>query len=152
MHHTEGCIKKIKLILENSKFDIQFKTNEYIIDGKYIKQSRNDKTPNNNTLESNNSGDNKFNYLLKVDLELIYKRIFLAKIPEIYKDIINKFNNFYKGVKQLISIFNTLFSTGYHETFVVSIDFDQSNIKWTYKEKAYSMEELINKFSKKKKV
>ena len=151
LHHTEGCIKKIKLILEYSKFYILFKTNEYIIEGSYIKQSGNDNTPNNNILESNNSGNTNLNFLLKVDLELIYKRIFLAKIPEIYKDIINKFNNFYKGVKQLISIFNTLFSTGYHENFVVNIDFEQSNEKCIYKEKEYSMEELINKFSNLKK-
>ena len=147
LHHTEGCIKKIKLILEYSKFNIQFKTNEYTIEGNYIKQSRNENTSNINILESNNSGGNNFDFLQKDHLELIYKRIFLAKIPEKYKDIINKFNNFYKGVKKLISIFNTLFSTGYHENLDVNIDFEQNNSKWKYKEKEYSMEELINKFS-----
>ena len=101
-------------------------------------------------LENNVSGNN-FNYIFKDDLESLYKRVCLAKIPEIYKDIVNRYNNFYKGVKQFINIFSTLYSKGYQKNFVVKIDFEKNNEKWSFNEKEYSMEKLIENFAQLKK-
>ena len=145
LKHTEGCIKKIKLILEDSDFNILLKQNEYILEGKYSREIINENNSNMNFLEQNNSSNN-FNFLIKDDLELLYKRIYLAKIPEKYKEMINKFNNFYKGVKQLINIFNILYSKGYQETFNIKIIFKKSKATWAFEDKETSLEDLINKF------
>ena len=150
LKHTEGCIKKIKLILENSSFDILLKNNEYIFQGKYSREIINNYSSNINFLEQDNSIKN-FNFLRKDDLELLYKRICLAKIPEIYKENVNRFNSFYKGVKQLINIFNILYSKGYQETFNIKIVFKKSKAIWTFKEKETSLEQLINTFLERKK-
>ena len=146
-NHTEGCIKKIKLLLDDSIFYILLKNNEYTIVGNYLKQIVKQNKSSAPYLEEKNIGFNS-NFVLKNDLELLYKRICLAKIPEIYKDIINKFNHFYQGVEQLINIFNILYSKGYQENFDINIEFKKSDSKWIFKKKEYSLEELINKFSK----
>mgnify|MGYP002623021467 CR=1 FL=1 len=143
LNHTEGCIKKIKLILENSDFDIALKNNVYTIEGNYLEDILNKNKSNSNYC--------KYNFLIKNELELLYKRVCLVKIPEKYKDIINKFNNFYKGVKQLINIFDILYSKGFQTNFNIKIEFNKNNEKWTFKGKVYSMEELINEFLKRKK-
>ena len=150
LNHTEGCIKKIKLIFEYSKFNILFKDNEYTIEGAYLKNARNEGMSTTLFLE-NNVSYNNYNYIFKDDLESLYKRVCLAKIPEIYKDIVNRYNNFYKGVKQLINIFSTLYSKGYQENFIVKIDFEKNNEKWSFNEKEYSKEKLIQNFYQLKK-
>ena len=150
LNHTEGCIKIIKHIFEYSKFKILFKDNEYTIEGFYLKNARNESMSNAIFLENTVSAKN-YNFIFKDDLQSLYKRVCLAKIPEKYKDIINRYNNFYKGVKQLINIFSTLYSKGYQENFSVIITFEKNNEKWSIKGKEYSMGNLIEELSDLKK-
>jgi len=143
LNNTEGCVKKIRNILEKSKFTILLNKdkNEYEIEGLY----RYNKS--NKDLEK----ENDYSYILYEDLKSLFQRVFLANVPDKYKDDINKYINFFKNIKELISIFNQLFEYGYQEKIRMEIDILKSDFICSYKNETINLEEWVKYFNEIKK-
>ena len=137
LKHTEGCIKIIKNILDKSEFSILFndKQSKYHVIGFYLNNEKNIQHENNK-----NNNNEEFLYLYYENLESIFQRVFVAKIPEKNKDIVNKFIELFKNIKEFINIFNDLYSKGYHEKIELKININKSEIFCNYNNKKY----LIN--------
>ena len=176
LNHTEGCIKKIKNILFESKFTIELNNdNEYSLKGSYLISSikndnlikmkkeeennmrerilsckKNDnlvgmKKEENNMKERIFSCTEKHEFINYSDLEYIFQRIYIAKIPEIYKESADKFINFFKNAKELIIILDELYRKGYPDIFKILINFKNSNITCYYQDKKNILIEYLLK-------
>ena len=159
LNHTDGCIKKIKKILKESFFNIGLnqdkhsKKNTYSIDGTCIESHNNNYSSQNsgniNNMEDSQNLENK-NYLFffSPQLEYIFQRIYIAKIPEEYKNIVNLFISFFSNVKQLMIILNELYSKGYQENFEIKFIFHNSELKCVYDDQKLELEKLMDFFYK----
>ena len=134
LNNTEGCIKKIRKILEKSEFTIQLNKDlkNYEIKGMYIVKSKNDCV---------------FIYILYNELKSLFQRIFMTNVPDKYKDDINKYINFFKNIKALISIINELFEYGYQEKIKFEINVNKSSIECKYKGQVINLEEWVEYFN-----
>ena len=161
LNHTDGCIKKIKNILNESFFNIglnqdkQAKKNIYSIEGTCIGTFNNNYSSqhsgNINNIEDSPHFKNKNKNILFVffpELEYIFQRIYIAKIPEEYKDIVNLFISFFSNIKQLMIILNELYSKGYHENFEIKFIFHNSELKCVYDDQKVELEKLMDFFYK----
>ena len=138
LNNTEGCVKIIRNILEESKFNIQFKQemNKYIIEGMYYNKSKDELKE-----------EPKYKYILYNELESLFQRVFMAKVPYKYKSEIIKYIDFFKNVKELISILNELFEYGYQEKFRLEINILKSSFECTYLNETANFEEWVKFFN-----
>ena len=150
LRKTEGSIKIVKNIFDESSFRISLneKLNEYMINGVYFLKKNNLKGNMNMNDLDNQPNLKQYKYLIYDNLESIFQRIFLAKIPEKYIDISNNFISFFKNIKELITIFSELFTKGYQEKIEIKIDFNNSIMSCKYNNKNISkIDELLKSFN-----
>ena len=118
---SDEWIKKLKSFYEYSDFFIKLEKNEFSPIEKYNVSG----VYKDIYSEENNEENNKFcvslPYFFQKDLDSIFQKIYITKIPDIYKDIINSFVSFYKNIKQLINILDELYINGYHKKFNITI-------------------------------
>ena len=151
LRKTEGSIKLIKNILDKSSFTISLneKQNKYMINGIYfIKIYNFNGNLNKNNLDNQSPKRKQYKYLYYENLESIFQRVLLAKIPEKYIDISNNFINFFKKIKELIIIFNELYAKGYQEQIKIKIDFNKSIMSCNYNNINYSKIDELHKIFK----
>ena len=67
-------------------------------------------------------------FIFYKDLETIHQRIYIAKIPESYKDSVDIFKNFFQNIENIINILNTLYVKGYHEEFQLILKFKETKL------------------------
>ena len=131
LNHTEGCIKKIKNILNESNFTLSLNDEKtsYCLKGSYLNLSINN-DPIINKEENNELQYKTQNYyfIFYKDLETIHQRIYIAKIPESYKDSVDIFKNFFQNIENIINILNTLYVKGYHEEFQLILKFKETKL------------------------
>ena len=131
LNHTEGCIKKIRNILNHSDFTILLNKEKtsYTFQGSYLSSSINKENSMN---EEDNIGlvlnTENFTFIFYQDLASIYQRIYIATIPELYKDSVNTFINFFQNLEELMKILNDLYEKGYPEEFIISLTFRDSRL------------------------
>ena len=126
---TDLWIKKLKSILEYSTFMIELTkmsssdSESYTIAGTYKEiYSVSD------TKKNINNSSVLFTNVFQEELDSVFKKIFITKIPDIYKDLFNSFVSFYKNMKQIISLLNELYINGYHKIFQISVSIINYNI------------------------
>ena len=145
---TDEWMKKLKGFFDYSEFLIKLDKNkttnkeEYNLAGTY----------KNNYVETNEADENNFQALFlcffQTDLDVIFQKIFITKIPDIYKDIFNAFISLYKNIKQLLKILNNLYANGYHEIFDISIHIEESEISSKINGKLENLDSIVkNLFS-----
>ena len=154
LKHTEGCIKKIKNILCESNFTIELNSNkEYSLEGTYLSSCIVIENQNNNEqLEGKKGCTNniieRHEAISYGELEYIFQRVFIAKIPEIYKENVDKYIHFFKNIKEIIILLNDLYRQGYQDIFTIVINFKDSNLTCDYEnKKKITIEELMKDFS-----
>ena len=148
LNHTEGCIKKIKNILKKSHFTIELNNdNEYSLKGTLLSSFINNEYQINNDNLILEKKEEK-NYVYYSDLEYIFQRIYIAKIPETNKESVNQFITFFKNIKELIIILNELFRNGYQTNFRIFIDFKNSILTCDYQDKKnINIKDLMKDFT-----
>ena len=158
LNNTEGCIKKIKNILNESKYTIQLnKNNVYSLEGSYLSSfTMNEYQVNNenanqdediNILGKKKSFTAQFDFISYSDLEYIFQRIYIAKIPEKYKENADKFIYYFKNIKELLIILNELYRKGYQDIFTISISCKDSNFSCDYQDKTnLKIEDMMKEF------
>ena len=140
LNNTEGCIKKIRNILEQSEFTIQLnkEINKYEIKGMYYFNKSNKELKKE---------EEHYIFILNDELKSLFQRVFMAKVPEKYKNDINKYIEFYKNIKELISILNELFEYGYQEKIKLEINILKCSFECSYKNDKINLEEWVKYYN-----
>ena len=168
LNHTEGCVKIIKYILKESDFTIELNIDElskknnnfYSIKGKYLNPINNNSLISNsvnlyannerknNKLEKNISKQINYIFIFYRDLESLFQRVYISNIPEVYKEDINIFKEFFKNSKEIIYILNKLYIKGYPEDFLITLNFENSRLYCKYKnEQSINIIDLLKSLS-----
>ena len=59
------------------------------------------------------------------ELDSMFQKSFIIKIPSVYNDIFNNFISLYTNIIKLISLLNELDMNGYHKNFKIQIQIIQ---------------------------
>ena len=154
LKHSEGCIKKIEKILEESNFniskeDLNLDNVSYTIQGTFNDQSKDYKIK---TIEQNEGDEiskyktKKYQPIFYHDLEFLFQRVFISKVPQKYEASADLYIKFFKNVKKLINLFNAFYAKGFQETFEINIDFKEKKLICTYLNKQMDIDILIMNF------
>ena len=154
LKHSEGCIKKIEKILEESNFniskeDLNLDNVSYTIQGTFNDQSKDYKIK---TIEQNEGDEiskyktKKYQPIFYHDLEFLFQRVFISKVPQKYEASADLYIKFFKNVKKLINLFNAFYAKGFQETFEINIDFKEKKLICTYLNKQIDIDILIMNF------
>ena len=163
----DGCIKKVKLILEKSFFNISLieEKKKYEIQGHYECQMNktNDIVDESKSLDNKKENeykkqilDNYYNNIIKKfnefsksifldskELKILDEKLLISKIPEKEKKIIEMYMASFKQIKELIYIFNELYSRGYPEDIYIKIYFYNYDIICIEKKNFIKLNALI---------
>ena len=144
---SEEWIKQLKCIIEESNFIIKKEEynfsciEKYHLFGTYL--------DNNSLQDENNIETSIFNALSRYqnfteeELDSIFQKIFITKIPDIYKNYSENFISLYKKLKQLNNVLNELNSNGYHKKFDISIEIRESKISSKINGKSEDLDLII---------
>ena len=156
LKHSEGCIKKIEKILEDSNFTISkddvganFESNSYSIQGTFNDQTKDYKIKNIELSEGDEISKfktKKYQPIFYHDLEFLFQRVYISKVPQQYEECAEIYINFFKSTKKLINLFNAFYSKGFQEKFEVNIDFKENQISCLYKKQKNDLNSLIYSF------
>ena len=141
---ADEWIKKLKSFFDYSEFIFKLeksessKKEEYILLGLY---------KYNNDNNSNNNISSIFASFFQSDLDSMFQKIFITKIPGIYKDIFKSFVSFYNKINKLLNILNELYVNGYHTIFNITIIIVDSKISCTINNKSDNLDSIINNLS-----
>ena len=148
LKHSEGCIIKIEKILEDSTFSIS-KNISYTLQGSFNDQKKNNKIIG---IEQNNDDEiarlmtKKYQHIFYQELESLFQRVYISKIPQKYEESADLYIKFFKNATKLINLFDEFFSKGYQEKFEVNIKFNEKIITCRYKGQIVDFNSLINDF------
>ena len=119
---TDEIIKTLKFILDDSEWIIKLNDSKNLSINKYFLSCA---YKNNRDIEK----DINFNYLIifERDLDSIFQKLCITKIPDIYKYLFDDFVHYYENIKQIINILNELYIKGYHNNFEIEIKINNSS-------------------------
>ena len=119
---TDEIIKTLKFILDDSEWIIKLNDSKNSSINKYFLSCA---YKNNRDIEK----DINFNYIIifERDLDSIFQKLCITKIPDIYKYLFDDFVHYYENIKQIINILNELYIKGYHNNFEIEIKINNSS-------------------------
>ena len=145
---SKEWIKKMKFIFDYSDLLIKKEKlkssvlEEYKISGSYKEIT----SKNNNNINLDNNDDDDvpiYPSIFQEELDSIFQKIFITKIPDIYKELSKNFISLYKNMKKLITALNELDSNGYHKDFEISIHIEESKILCEINGKEESLNNIV---------
>ena len=147
LKHSEGCIKKIEKILIDSSFNISRDESNlkpdnysYTIQGSFNDPIQDIKIEK---LELFRYKSKKYQPIFYKDLEVLFQRVYISKVPQQYEASADLYIKFFKYVKRLINLFNSFYTKGFQEAFEVNIDFKEKQIICSYKNHKKDIDLLI---------
>ena len=148
LKHSEGCIKKIEKILNSSTFSILKEKNDtYTLQGSFndIKQKEINQDIYQNDVNEIIMAEN-YQYAFYADLESLFQRIYISKIPQKYEKCADIYITFFKNCRKLLNLFNDFYSKGYQENFQIDFVFKNQKLTCFYRKSQSDINSLINKF------
>ena len=148
LKHSEGCIKKIEKILDFSNFNIIKKEEDsYSLEGTFNDQKK-DNTINGIYQNDSNSiyMAQNFQYAFYSDLESLFQRVYISKIPQKYEVCAEIYITFFKNCRKLLNLFNEFYSKGYQENFQIEFNFKDKILSCKYKKEIIDINSLIKRF------
>ena len=154
LKHSEGCIKKIEKILDDSDFtilinDISLFNSFYTIQGSFNDQKKDNKIKTIAQKEDDVISrfmTKKYQHIFYQELESLFQRVYISKVPQKYEASADLYIKFFKNANKLINLFNAFYSKGYQEKFEVQIDFKDKIISCFYLNQKFDIEILIQNF------
>ena len=154
LKHSEGCIKKIEKILDDSDFsilknDLSVFNTFYTIQGSFNDQKKDNKIKTLDEKEEDVISKymtKKYQHIFYQELESLFQRVYISKVPQKYEASADMYIKFFKNVTKLIDLFNSFYSKGYQEKFEIQIEFKDKVVSYFYLNQKFDIEILIRNF------